>query len=404
MQHEHTERGPGIRLIGYVVLLVATLIGMWAIGLRFAKGLMATNLTQHVPWGLWISLYIYFIGLSVGAFLLASVIVIFDLKRYKPLLPLALIQALICMLLGLFLVWLDLGHPARFFNLFIHFNPTSILAWESCFYTLYVLIIMLMLYLVLKPMLASDSTRAARAERWLRTLAIIGVVVAMFVRGGTGAVFAVVKSRPTWYTGLLPIVFLVSAATSGIALLAFLTATVMPIQRDAKLALLQSLIRITVGLVILGFLLHCSEALVAFYGGIPTHVAAWKLMLFGPYRWVFWLGQIGLGVLVPILIFGSRRAFNSVVWLGTVGILVVIGALAGWINAVIPPLLSPQFPLLPEAYQHFRNAVGYFPSINECLVGLGVVAIGIWAFLFFLKVIPLYAAMHELVPKGGASS
>lgn len=416
----------GLRLVGYAVLVAATLVGLWAIVVRFSSGLIATNLTQHVPWGLWVSLYIYLVGLSVGGFLVVTLIYVFGVERFRPLGPLALIQALVCMFLGLFMIWVDLGHPARFFNVFLHWNPTSILAWESVLYSVYVLIILAMLYLVLKPSLARmaaeggplrglyrllslggeapDASWRQKAERRLKVVGCLGLVVAIFVRGGTGALFAVIKSRPTWYTGLLPIIFLVSASVSGVGLLTLLAAAAMPIERARKLRLLQSLLKIIVGLVVLEVLLHASEALVTFYGGIPSHVTAWKLMLFGPYWWIFWIVQLGLGVLVPILVIVNRSTAGSIRCIGATGLAVVVGALGGWFNAVIPPLIAPEFPGLPEAYQHFRNAVGYFPSVNEWLVGVGAVAVGIWALLLALRVLPLNGTAAKPVSEGGSLS
>lgn len=61
----------------------------------------------------------------------------------------ALVQALGCMLLGLVLIMIDLGHPERFLNVFLSWNPSSVLAWECLFYTAYIVIILLELYFAL---------------------------------------------------------------------------------------------------------------------------------------------------------------------------------------------------------------------------------------------------------------
>lgn len=67
MTESKTTR-PRMVTIGYVVLILTTAIGVWALGVRFSRDLIVTNLTQHVPWSLWIVFYIYFIGLSAGSF------------------------------------------------------------------------------------------------------------------------------------------------------------------------------------------------------------------------------------------------------------------------------------------------------------------------------------------------
>src|SRR3990167_5066333 len=124
-----------MRRIGYLILWLATIVGLVAIIQRFSQGLIVTNMTQNVPWGFWIALYIYFIGLSAGSFLLSTLIYVFGVKRLEAVGRMALFQALLCMLIGLFLIFIDLGHPERFYNVITSLNPTSVLSWESVLYT-----------------------------------------------------------------------------------------------------------------------------------------------------------------------------------------------------------------------------------------------------------------------------
>ncbi len=412
-------RGAGLAGLG-----AATIAGLWALGVRFRDGLVVTDLTQHVPWGFWIALYIYFIGLSAGSFLLSTLVYVFGMRRLEAVGPLALLQAFVSLVLGLFLIWVDLGHPARFANVFLSWNPRSVLAWESVAYVLYAGILLSELLLVLQPALAAGESGGAwrrlrqrllapaswRAEsgRWLRILGVIGIPVAVFVHGGTGAIFAVVKSRPTWYTGLFPIVFLVSALASGSGLLTFLTACVSRSwPAEERLGVVGRLAHLTVGLLAIDLLLLASEVLVVLYGGIPAHAAGHRAMLFGPFGWVFWVVQLGVGALAPIAIVAVRRARRSVGWLGAAGLLVVIGVLAVRLNIVIPAQIPPEFPALPDAYHHVRFERGYFPSANEWLVGLGTVALGVWAFLLARRALPFdlaeRASLARRAPEEGGA-
>lgn len=410
-----------LRIPGLLALSAMALAGLWALSDRFRSGLMVTHLTQLVPWGLWIAFYIYFIGLSAGSFLLSTLIYVGGMKRLEAAGPLALLQALGCLLLGMFLIWVDLGHPERFLNVFLFWHWTSILAWESIFYGAYTLIILAELFLVLRPALASraqaggpwagfyefiargrrvpDAEWRAKASRRLMILGLVGIPVAIGVHGGTGAIFAVVKSRPTWYTGLFPILFLVSALASGGGLLTFLSATALNLPREKKLELVRSLARLTVGILAFDFLLMASEILVVFYGGIPHHVIGWWNILFGPFWWVFWFVQLGMGVILPILIVAGRRTGRSLEWLALAGLLVAVGIIGVRLNIVIPAQIEPEFAGLPQAYHHVRFAYGYFPSLNEWLVGLGTIALGILAFMFVRKVLPLDEAEHPAPQK-----
>lgn len=414
-----------IRLVGYTTLTILSIAGVWAIAVRLSQGLMVTHMTQHVPWGLWVALYIYFIGLSAGSFLLSTLVYVFNAKRFEAVGPLALVQALGCLGLGMVMILIDLGHPERFLNVLIYWNPTSVLAWECLFYTAYAVILALEIVLALQPAFAKMAAQGGglhpvyrflsgnaeggrldplydqKRKKWLKVLGLVGIPVAIGVHGGTGAIFAVVKSRPTWYTGLFPIVFLVSALVSGGALLTFLAAIIGNVEPRKKLHLIQGLARMTISFLAIDLLLMTSEILVTFYGGIPHHITGWKLTMFGPFWWVFWIFQLGLGALVPILIVALPKTRNSIAWLGLAGALIVVGIVGVRLNIVIPPLIEPQFPTLPEAYHHVRFAVGYFPSGNEWLVGLGSISLGIWVFLLARRFLPLDLALREGLAEQG---
>lgn len=400
-----------IRNIAALALLAATVLGAWALAVRFREGLIVTHMTQHVPWGLWVALYIYFIGLSAGSFLLATLVYVFRVRAIEAVGPLALLQALVCMLVALFAILVDLGHPERFLNVLVYWNPTSVLAWEVLFYTGYIVLILLELHFALRPQLAAraraggpaawfyalcalgtrdpDEAWRRRAAKWLWVLGLIGIPVAIGVHGGTGAIFAVVKSRPNWYTGLLPMLFIISALASGGALLTFLAAVLMRGDAESRQRLVRFLARLTIGFIALDFLFLCSEILVTYYGGIPHHVAGWRDTLFGPYWWVFWFGQVGLGVVFPVAVLLHPKGRASVMWLGAVGAAVVVAVVGVRLNIVIPPLIAPEFEALPQAYHHLRFATGYFPSANEWGVAAGIFALAAWLLLAGIRILPV---------------
>ena len=112
------------------LLAVLTAIGLFALVERFAQGLILANFTSVLPWGLWLSLYIYFIGLSAGSFLLSTLVYVFGVKRYEPVGRIALFQALGCLVLGLLFILIDLGRPERFYRTLTNWASSSVLAWE----------------------------------------------------------------------------------------------------------------------------------------------------------------------------------------------------------------------------------------------------------------------------------
>lgn len=405
-----------MRIIGYLILITATVVGLGAIaGLFTGEGYLQSNMTQHVPWGLGVVMYIFFLGLSAGSFLLSTLIYVFRVKEFEAAGPMALLQALGCLMFGGFLILLDLGHPERAYKIITSFNPTSVMAWMGFFYNFYIAVVLAELYFALRvPLIKKagaqpnlkwlyglltlgskgvDVSSIKRDRKWLFILGIIGIPIAMIVHGGVGAIFAVAKARPGWFSGLFPIVFLVSALVSGGALLTLLTAIFSKQPKIEKINLLQSLTQLTVGILCFDLILMVSEILVAFYGNIPHEIISWKLMLFGPSWWIFWVIQVGLGIVAPIVLVAHPVTKKSVVGLGLAGLLVILGIVAVRYNIVIPALLVPAFENLDKAYYHPRFALGYSPSIHEWLVSLGVISLAIWGLIIAEKILPLNSSL-----------
>ncbi len=385
-----------MKRFGYVCLWMATLVGGWAVFSTLMRGHIVVNTTQHVPWGLWVALYIFFLGLSAGSFLLSTLIYVFGVKRLEPVGPLALLQALGCFLVGGFLIIMDLGHPFRIYKVFVTMNTSSVMAWMGVFYLVFVVIVLGMLRCALRSGRQRGEARM-RDARWLKGLGILGIPVAIIMLGGEGAIFAVAKARPNWYGGFLPVIFLISALASGAALLTFLTVAWSGEPRERKLPLVQNLARMMIGILCVDLFLLMSGVFVTLYGFVPQEVIGMKLTLFGPYWWVFWIVQLALGALVPLWIVFSPRRAASVRWLGGAGFLVMLGILGAKLNMVIPPLIAPVFSTLPEAYHHVRNSLGYIPSLHEWLVAVFAFALGIWLLLGVARVLPL-------APAGGDGS
>lgn len=409
-----------VRRIGYLILLAITALGLWAItDLLFGQGHMTSNMTQHVPWGLGVAMYIFFLGLSAGSFLFAALIYVFGVKKLEPLGPTAFLSAFICLMFGGLLILLDLGHPERASKILTSFNPTSVMSWMGFFYNFYIAVIIAGLYFALRAPIAkllevrpnlrwlygllvfgnkrTDPESINRDRRRLFILGIIGIPLSLTVHGGVGAIFAVAKARPGWFSGLFPIVFLISAFASGGALLTLLTAIFSKQPQTEKVSLLRSLAHITVGLLCFDLLLMASEILVTFYGNVPHEMIGWRWMLFGPSAWVFWVVQIGIGVVAPIILIMHPNTSKSVKGLGLAGLFIVLGIAAVRYNIVVPALLAPTFKDLDKAYFHPRFALGYAPSLHEWLVSLGALALAVWGVIIAEKFLPLNTS---LTPEG----
>jgi molybdopterin-containing oxidoreductase family membrane subunit len=192
------------------------------------------------------------------------------------------------------------------------------------------------------------------------------------VHGGTGAIFAVVKARPYWFTGLFPLIFIVSALASGGALLTFIYAF-FGRKDNQHTELVTALGKMAAGFLALDLVFLGSELLVGLYGGIPDHVAVYRAIMFGPFWFVFWGGQLILGALIPLTLILNKRTGNSPGWIGVASALIVIGIVGVRLNIVIPPFAIPLMPGLDTAYPLGRFSTFEFKDLSLLVFAAAIV-------------------------------
>lgn len=386
---------------------------MFSVGLlgwynRFAHGHADAAYGNIVVWGLWVSVYIFFIGLSAGAFLVSSLVYVFAVKRFEPIGRVALFTALVTLLLALLSIVVDLGHMGRAWYVMVYANFKSPMAWMIYLYAFYTVILALELWFVMRTdfvrlartsgpgarlyrLLALGSSdaseaRTARDRRVVKVLASIGVPTAIMFHGGVGALFATVAGRPHWHSGLYPVLFVLSALVSGGALLAVVAAVFQDgVRRHRELIL--DLGRLVLALTVLDVLFQVSEFLVAFRGGIPGHTAGLLLVINGPFKEVFWIGQVLLGTLVPLALLTLPTRKNP--WAVVVACgLIVLGNFALRLNIVIPGLAAEGIRGLAATVNTPRITASYVPSASEWLLTIGIGGLGMLLFGLGERLLP----------------
>src|SRR5512143_3240989 len=93
----------------------------------------------EVHWGLLIVVYPYITGLVAGAFILASLVKVFNVKEVQPTYRLALLTALAFLLIAPLPLLLHLGRPERFYEIMLTPNPTSAMAMFGFVYAWYLM-------------------------------------------------------------------------------------------------------------------------------------------------------------------------------------------------------------------------------------------------------------------------
>jgi len=216
------------RPLHFWILALSGLMAAGAVAgvMVFAKGLTLTNLSDIVPWGLWITIDLTAIALSAGAFTLCAIVYLVGLKKYEPLARTATFIGLIGYSMAMLMLLLDIGRPDRFWHGFVYWNTHSVL-WEV---TMCVGLYMFVLMLESAPIIGrSDFLQrtwpklAGRLEslhHYAPYLAIAGLFLSLLHQSSLGATYGVLKARPLWYRPGLSILFIVSAVAGGIALTA----------------------------------------------------------------------------------------------------------------------------------------------------------------------------------------
>lgn len=365
------------------VLLIAT--GVGAIGvwdrLMFGKANLAFG--SYVPWGLWVGLYIYLVGVSGGAFVVAFLHHALRIEVLRRPARYAVPVALLSLGAGLTLVLLDLGQMGRFWTLYVRTSSTSLLAWMVWVYTAYAL--------VLVAMLAAMAFEKRTALRWL---AWAGLPLVVTFGGGEGALFGVLGSKPFWNSGILPVRFLVSAFLSGLAVMAFAMTAFRHWPADEEAADATRFLRRTLlALLAVNIVVEFAEVSVTLYTGLPAVVESYRLLLFGPYWWLFWVVQLAIGLIIPVLLLAAPTGARPAVT-GLAGLLISVGYAGSKQNVVLPGLAIPEFRPMPEAFVHARLSMEYFPSSTEWLVAVCVVAASALAFVVAIEALP-FLRNHE---------
>lgn len=295
-----------------------------------------------IPWTVLIVVYPYLTGLVAGAFTVSSLYHVFGMQRFKPAAQLALLTALCFMIFVPAPLLLHLGNPQRAFNTMLTPHWTSAIAVFGFFAGFYVILLILEIWFMFRPYFVQQaqqrsgvigrlwhvaslgsydlSPKAMRYdEKCIFALAVIGIPAAHGLHGYVGFVFGSLKSREWWSSDLMPVVFLVSAITSGVALLIALYVLSCRVRKTpVDLSCLKGLAYVLWGFAMFTLVLEGLEfANVVYKGreGIEMILEYVTGRLLVP----FFVLQFGVGAVIPIAV------LTYMISRGTTGKALVVG-------------------------------------------------------------------------------
>lgn len=210
----------------------------------------------EVHWSILIVVYPYLTGLVAGAFILASLVKVFNVKEVQPTYRLSLLIALAFLIVAPFPLLLHLGHPGRSYEIFLTPNLRSAMAMFGFVYAWYLMVVLLLeIWFVYRRDLVLWAGQEKSVMKWVhkiislfskdvseksidfdrkavKAITIIGIPSAFLLHGYVGFIFGSIKANPWWSSVLMPIVFLFSAIVSGIALVILLYMIIIPIRGE----------------------------------------------------------------------------------------------------------------------------------------------------------------------------
>lgn len=369
---------------------VALLGGVMVVGVAaavqvFVYGLAVTNLTDLVPWGLWITVDLSAIALSAGAFMFSAIVYLFKLKQFQPVARTAVFVGLIGYSMALMMLLLDIGRPDRFWHGLVFWNVHSPL-WEVTMCVALYFSVLLLEVLPLFGRIRWLQTRQPRLIAWLEKvhhlapyLAIVGLALSCLHQSSLGATYGILAARPYWFQPGLAVLFMASAMAGGPAMT--LLASSLAAQLTPRATLDQSLmdkLGKMLGYILLGYLyMRFWDVLASNYTHTPGRSEALALLTSGPLLVNFWVGEILLGILAPLLILLIPRLRRDI-GLRTLAFLLIVG---GVIAYRWDTNLAGQLVVMSRHPQVFTPLyTTYTPSPIEIMTALGVVAYGVLAF------------------------
>lgn len=387
--------------IGFLGLLF--LIGFVSVLYILINGLQATNLSNQLPWGLWITVDLSSIGLGAGAFTLSAAVYIFGLRRYESIARAAVLVGLLGYTSAMIALLVDIGRPDRFYHPVLYWNVHSVL-WEI---TMCVLLYTTVLMMEVIPIvIESTPLRRNRFLHWLARFlhslmplaALFGMGLSLLHQSSLGATYGVLIARPVWYSPSAPVLFILSAVASGIALT--LTITIISGSFLHKHLIppdiLNNLARFA-GFMALAYLYLklWSWAATNYYSHSPALARDVELLSeHTPYGFTFWWFEVFLGALIPAAIFLWPRTRGNRYALILAGLLSVGGLIVYRWNMTLAGFVVG-LDWSPGVAENFTIG-SYTPSIAEWGVVVGI--IGYWLLAWSLAVRFLHLYPHAVEP------
>jgi len=344
-----------------IISVVIILVGLYSLISRFVFGLgRTTNLSDMVPWGLWIGFDFIGVGLAAAGFTIAATAHIFNANKYHSIVRPAILTAYIGYIIVILLLVIDLGKPENFWHPLVMWNLHSVMfeiTWcVICYSTI--------LTLEFAPVILEKFNLKAPIKLLKKIsipVVICGVLFSTLHQSSFGSLYLIAPAKvyPIWYSSFLPVHFFISCIAAGLSMIIFEAyLCTRALKQGLQVWVLSGL-----GKVILAVL---SIELVFRFSDLIMSGKFFLLFLHAEETYLFWL-EIILGSLIPIAILSVPNYLQDRKWLYFASVFTISGFVLNRLNVSITSLVR-------------TSGVNYLPTFYEISVTLLLVVLGMWAF------------------------
>ncbi len=382
--------------IGFLICLLT--IGVLSAVSVLWNGLEVTNLTNQVPWGLWITVDLSAIALGAGAFSLSAVAYLLRADSFRRIARMAVFAGLVGYTSAMLALAMDIGRPDRFWHPILYWNIHSVL-WEV---TMCVILYSTVLGVEFAPILMESkivSKRFPKAPKIGHTIhqfapvaAIIGLGLSLLHQSSLGATYGVLVARPIWFKPSLPVMFILSAVAAGVTFTLGVTVFYENVVKTRQISdKLRRQIAMLAGLTMLAYLyLKLWDFLAtSYYSHLPSRVEDLDLLnRIAPYGSSFWIIEVLLGGLIPAVILLTPKLRAQDKWILAAALLAFIGIVVNRWNVTLSGLIVPMdwSPGVAEVL-HVNS---YRPNWTEWGIAVGVLGYGLMALTLGLRFLPMF--------------
>ncbi len=345
-----------------------SLIGILSAYYMEHHGHWVTGMSNQVIWGTPHVFAIFLIVAASGALNVASISSVFAKTAYKPLARLSGMLAIALLAGGLVVLLLDLGRPDRLIVAMTKFNFVSIFTWNIFLYTGFMGIVGVYLWTMMDRPYNSYTKKAG----------MTAFIWRLILTTGTGSIFGFLISREAYDTALLAPMFIIMSFSFG---LAFFMLVLMGSYKYTERQLgdyvvnrLKNLLGVFVAAVLYFVTIYHVTNL---YSADHRDVSLFILTGGGIYTFLFWVVQIALGSILPLVLLYGPTGKNRTM-IGLASVLIIIGGLAQLYVIIIGGQAYPMslFPGMEVSSSFYDGVVAsYTPSLPEVLLGLGGVGV-----------------------------